>query len=154
MESVWDYPRPPALEPCTRRVRVVLGDVTIADSARALRLLETSHPPAIYVPRQDVAPGVLTAAGRPPSFCEWKGIATYLDVHGGGRTARAAAWTYPEPVARYADLAGHVSFYPGLMDACLLGDEVVRAQEGGFYGGWVTADIEGPFKGAPGTAGW
>ena len=154
MESVWDYPRPPRLEPCTRRVRVVLGGVGIADSTRALRVLETSHPPGIYVPLEDVRDDALHPARRAPTFCEWKGVAHYFDVTAGGRTATGAAWAYPDPVADFAALRGHVSFYPGLMDACLLDDEPVHAQEGGFYGGWITADIRGPFKGAPGTARW
>ena len=154
MENVWDYPRPPALEPCVRRVRVVLGGVTIADSTQALRLRETSHPPAIYIPPDDIVAGVLSPARTGGSFCEWKGTAHYLDVIAGGRTVSAGAWAYTDPAARYAALRDHVAFYPGGMDQCLLDDEVVRAQEGGFYGGWITADIEGPFKGAPGTRGW
>lgn len=152
-ERVWDYPRPPALQPCPRRVRVELGGVTIADSTAALRVLETSHPPAIYVPPADVAAGCLEpAAGR--SSCEWKGSATYFDVVGGGRRAAAAAWTYRAPLARYAALRDHVAFYPGRMDACWLDDERVQAQPGDFYGGWITSDLIGPFKGAAGTAGW
>ena len=154
MESVWDYPRPPRLEACTRRVRVELGGVVIVDSTRAWRVLETSHPPAIYVPPQDVLEGSLTPSGHHRTFCEWKGDARYFDVSAGGRTAEAGAWAYPEPVPAFAALRDHVSFYPGRMDACLLDDERVQAQEGGFYGGWITADIQGPFKGAAGTRGW
>jgi len=154
MENVWDYPRPPALEPCARRVRVVLGGVTIADSTAAQRVLETSHPPTIYVPPGDVADGALTPSAARSTFCEWKGVAVYFDVHGGGRTVTAAAWAYPDPTARFADLRDHVAFYPSRMDACLLDDETVRSQEGDFYGGWITADITGPFKGPPGTRGW
>lgn len=154
MENVWDYPRPPALEPCSRRARVELGGVTVADSGAALRMLETSHPPAIYLPPGDVAAGALTPSRARPTFCEWKGIAVYFDVHGGGRTVEAGAWAYPDPSARYTALRDHVSFYPGRMDRCLLDEEVVRAQDGDFYGGWITADISGPFKGAPGTRGW
>ena len=155
METVWDYPRPPRLEQCTRRVRIVLGGRTIADSTRALRVLETSHPPGIYVPPEDFVPGSLTKARARRTLCEWKGLASYLDVNGGeGRLERSAAWTYPAPVAEYAALKDHVSVYPGRMDACYLDDELVTAQEGDFYGGWITADIAGPFKGAPGTFGW
>lgn len=154
MESVWDYPRPPRLEPCSRRVRVELGGLVLADSTRALRVLETSHPPAIYVPPQDITPGALRPSERQPSFCEWKGVARYLDVLAGEVVGAAAAWTYPDPSAAFAALAGHVSFYPGRMDACRLDDELVQAQPGDFYGGWITADIQGPFKGAPGTLGW
>src|SRR3712207_1492281 len=108
MENVWDYPRPPAVAPCERRVRIELGGSLIADSTRALRVLETSHPPTIYVPLADVAPGALrSAAGA--SFCEWKGRAAYFDVVGGERVEARAAWHYPRPVAAYAALRRHVA---------------------------------------------
>jgi uncharacterized protein (DUF427 family) len=154
MENVWDYPRPPALVPCGRRVRVELGGAVIARSTSALRVLETSHPPTIYVPPADVAPGALRpAAGS--SMCEWKGRAAYFDVLGGdGTVAEWAAWSHPSPHPDYAAVAGFVAFYPGRMDAAWLDDERVAAQEGDFYGGWVTADLAGPFKGAAGTLGW
>jgi uncharacterized protein (DUF427 family) len=153
IESVWDYPRPPALVPCRRRVRIELGGVTIVDSTAALRVLETSHPPTIYVPPADIAPACIRpAAGR--SFCEWKGTAAYLDVVVGERREARAAWTYPAPVAAYAGLCDHVAFYPSRMDACWLGDERVQSQAGDFYGGWITAELRGPFKGGPGTRGW
>ena len=154
MEDVWKYPRPPALVPCGRRVRIELGGVVIADSTAALRVLETSHPPTIYVPPQDVAPGALRPVRGKRSFCEWKGDASYYDVLGGTRAEAAAAWTYPAPVPRYAALRDHVCFYPSRMDACWLDDERVQSQAGDFYGGWITADLQGPFKGAPGTLGW
>ena len=132
---------------------MILGGETIADTTGALRVLETSHPPAFYLPRGDVAPGALVpAAGS--SFCEWKGHAAYLDVVGGDVTAPRAAWFYPEPVAAFAALRDHVAVYPGRMEACFVGDERVRAQEGDFYGGWITDEVVGPFKGAPGTWGW
>lgn len=130
-----------------------LGGVTIADSTRTLRILETSHPPVYYIPRGDIAPDVLMAA-EGASFCEWKGIARHLDVAGGGAVAKAAAWTYPDPSPAYRALADHVAFYPSRMDACLVEGERVLAQEGDFYGGWVTSDIVGPFKGGPGSFGW
>ena len=149
MENVWDYPRPPAIEPCTRRVRVVCGGVVLADSEHALRVLETSHPPAIYVPPADVR-GLVPSSSR-STFCEFKGTARYLDAATG---ERAVAWTYPQPSPGYEALRGFVSFYPGRVDGAWLDDERVRAQEGGFYGGWITSDIAGPFKGAPGTQGW
>lgn len=153
MEDVWSYPRPPAVVPCERRVRIELGGACIADSRRALRVLETSHPPTIYVPADDFLPGVLRpAAGR--SACEFKGTAAYFDVESGGALARAAAWTYPDPAEPYAALRGHVAVHPGRMDACRLDDEVVRAQAGGFYGGWITSDLRGPFKGGAGTSRW
>ena len=149
MERVWDYPRPPALVPCERRVRIEVDGGTIVDSTAALRVLETSHPPTIYVPPADVADGVLTPASG-SSLCEWKGRAAYHDVCGRSR----AAWSYADPVARYAALRDHLCFYPSRMDACWLGDERVQSQEGDFYGGWITADLVGPFKGGPGTLGW
>jgi len=152
-ESVWDYPRPPALEPCTRRVRIELGGVTVADSTAALRVLETSHPPTIYVPPADVAPRCLRP-GTGRSLCEWKGIATYFDVAAGDRREPAAAWTYREPVEHFEQLRDHVAFYPGRMDACWLDEERVASQRGDFYGGWITSDLRGPFKGGAGSTRW
>lgn len=154
MENVWEYPRPPALVPCERRVRIDLGGVVVAESTSALRVLETSHPPTIYVPPGDIADGALVPAGGRGSFCEWKGAARYFDVVGGDRMEARAAWAYAVPVERYAALRDHVAFYPSRMDACWLDEEQVLSQEGDFYGGWVTADLAGPFKGGPGTLGW
>ena len=152
-ESVWDYPRPPALVRCERRVRIELGGVTVADSTNALRVLETSHPPTIYVPPADVDPACIrAAAGR--SYCEWKGEATYVDVLAAARCEPRAAWAYPAPSAPYEALRDHLAFYPGRMDACWLDDERVRSQAGDFYGGWITADLQGPFNGADGTRHW
>lgn len=152
-ESVWDYPRPPALQSCTRRVRVELGGATLADSSAALRVLETSHPPTIYVPLADIAAGCLrTGDGR--SLCEWKGIAEYLDVTAGERCEAAAAWTYREPYERFAQLRDHVAFYAARMDACWLDEERVASQPGDFYGGWITSELRGPFKGGPGSVRW
>jgi uncharacterized protein (DUF427 family) len=152
-ESVWDYPRPPRLEDTGKRVRVVFGGQIIVDTQRAKRVLETSHPPVYYVPLEDVAAGVLRPTAR-RTVCEWKGAAAYYDVTAGDRTARDAAWGYPRPTPAFAPIAGHVAFYPGRMDACLVDEEPVRPQPGGFYGGWVTPDVVGPFKGEPGTGGW
>jgi uncharacterized protein (DUF427 family) len=149
MESVWDYPRPPAVEPSARRARVEHGGVVVADSERALRVLETSQPPGIYFPPEDVRMDLLEAH-RQRTLCEWKGQAHYWTVAG----ADAAAWSYPQPVGSYAALRDHVAFYPQRVDACYLDDERVQANGGDFYGGWITADIGGPFKGGPGTAGW
>jgi uncharacterized protein (DUF427 family) len=152
-ESAWAYPRPPALEATDAHLVVVLGGVTIADTQRAYRVLETSHPPNYYFPPGDVAPGALApAAGS--SFCEWKGRARYYDVVGGDRTEPKAAWAYDTPSPRFAPIQGHLAFYPGRMDACFVDGERVTAQEGGFYGGWITAGVVGPFKGGPGTRGW
>jgi uncharacterized protein (DUF427 family) len=153
MERARDYPRPPRLERSARRVRVVLGGVTIVDSADCWRVLETWHPPAWYMPAEAFAPDALRdAAGS--SFCEWKGRARYHDLLAGGVTAARAAWSYPDPTPAFAAIAGHVALYAGRVDACFVDDERVTPQEGGFYGGWITPDVQGPFKGAPGTQGW
>ena len=132
---------------------VVLGGVEVCRTSRAWRVLETSHPPSWYLPRADWLAGSLQPAGG-TSFCEWKGLADYLDVVGGAVIAPQAAWSYPEPTPGFAALAGAVAVYPAAMDVCSVDGEVVRPQECGFYGGWVTADVVGPFKGAPGTRGW
>jgi uncharacterized protein (DUF427 family) len=152
-ESVWDYPRPPRVEPSGQRVVVSFGGVVIADTRDALRVLETSHPPAYYLPRSAFSRDVLSSAPG-SSVCEYKGRAAYLDVRAGGVTARRAAWTYPSPAPGYEILGDHVSLYPGAMDACELDGERVVPQEGDFYGGWITSRVVGPFKGAPGTLGW
>lgn len=155
LESVWDYPRPPRLEPCSKRVRVVLGGAVIADTTQAYRVLETSHPPTYYVPAEDLAPGSLEASRAGGSFCEWKGMASYLDAIGGdGRRVERAGWTYLDPAPGFEAIRGAVAFYAGLMDECTVGGERVVEQEGGFYGGWITSDVAGPFKGAPGTFNW
>lgn len=152
-ESVWDYPRPPSLVPDDRLVVVVLGGEQVCRSQHALRVLETSHPPVWYLPRSDWLPGALQPATG-TSYCEWKGVAHYLTVMGGDRSPERAAWTYPQPVPAYAALEGMVAVYPELMDACSVAGEPVRAQDGGFYGGWVTGEVVGPFKGAPGSTSW
>ncbi len=147
-ESVWDYPRPPRIEPSGKRVRVVLGGTVIADTARAHRVLETSHPPVYYVPLDDVAPGSLEPSRGRTTFCEWKGVASYFDGIGGdGRRVERAAWTYHDPSPGFEAIRDAVAFYPGLMDECTLDGERIEAQEGGFYGGWITSEIVGPFKG-------
>lgn len=152
-ESVWDYPRPPRAEPVASTVRVVLGGVVVAESSRAIRVLETSHPPGYYLPIEDWRPGALApTAGS--SVCEWKGVATYWDVTGDDRTVPAAAWGYPDPTPGFASIADCVSVYPGRMDRCEVGGVTVVPQPGEFYGGWITPDIVGPFKGGPGTWGW
>jgi uncharacterized protein (DUF427 family) len=140
-ESVWDYPRPPRVEPANRRIRVVLGGETIVDTRRAHRVLETSHPPVYYVPAEDVVPGALAPAGGRTTFCEWKGTASYFDVSAGGARAERAAWTYPDPIAGFEEIKDAVAFYPALMDACYVDDERVEPQPGGFYGGWITSDV-------------
>jgi len=152
-ESVWDYPRPPALEPTDRRIRVVFNDVTIADTTEAFRVLETSHPPAYYVPPADVAMEHLEQESR-TTMCEFKGRAIYYTVTVGDRSSRSAGWAYPDPTDRFAALQDHITFYASKVDACYVDDEQARAQEGDFYGGWITDDVVGPFKGGPGTMGW
>jgi uncharacterized protein (DUF427 family) len=151
-ENVQAYPRPPALEPVTLRVSVRLGGAVVADTSRALRVLETHHAPTYYIPPEDVAAELRPAAGT--TLCEWKGVARYFDVTAGGVTARRAAWRYDAPSGRFRALAGHVAFYAGLMEACRVGDMAVEPQPGGFYGGWVTPNLDGLVKGAPGTRHW
>ena len=152
-ESVWDYPRPPRVEPCSDRVVVRFNGQVLADTVGSFRVLETSHPPGFYLPIADFLPGSLQPTRR-RTVCEFKGVAAYLDVVLDGRRADAAAWVYPEPVLGYEMLRDHVALYPGLMDECSVNGEVVTKQDGDFYGGWITRNIVGPFKGAPGTLGW
>lgn len=151
-ESVWDYPRPPRLEEDTRRVVVRAGDVLVAESTRALRLLETASPPTFYLPVADVDLTRLQSAGG-GSHCEWKGQARYLDVLTDEGTLEGAAWTYDDPFPPYQAMAGALSFYPARLE-CFVDGERVLPQPGGFYGGWVTSEIVGPIKGDPGTGGW
>ncbi len=152
-ESVWDYPRPPRVEPCSARVRVEFGGETVADSVRAYRLLETSHPPTYYIPPEDIRREFLRANAR-RTFCEFKGSASYWDLVTRERASVAAAWSYASPAGAYSMLRDHVAFYAHKADACFVGEERVQAQEGDFYGGWITSEITGPFKGAAGTRGW
>ena len=152
-ESVWDYPRPPRMEDVEGKVKVVFGGVTIAYTTRAKRVLETSHPPVYYVPPEDIRTEHLRPSSA-TSYCEWKGRTSYYDVVTENRTEKRAAWFYPSPTGSFRDLKDYVAFYPSKMDACWVGGEKVEAQEGDFYGGWITANIVGPFKGAPGTWGW
>ena len=150
---MWDFPRPPALEAIEAHLEVVLGGVTIAETRRAYRVLETSHPPNYYLPPADVLPGALERADG-SSFCEWKGRAHYYTVTGGNRIERHAAWAYDTPSTRFAPIRRYVAFYPARMDACFVDGERVTPQEGGFYGGWITSRVVGPFKGGPATRGW
>ncbi len=157
-ESVWDYPRPPRLEPTPRRIHITLGGTIVADTSHALRILETSHPPVYYLPQADLAMHLLRPSPRRGSFCEWKGDARYWNLvlpHG---TLPGVAWSYSTPTRTYAALADHLAFYcaPFLPPhgTCTVAGEQVEPQPGGFYGGWITSDLVGPFKGAPGTLGW
>lgn len=154
MERVWDYPRPPVVVPCERRVRVELGGEVLADSTNALRVLETSHPPTIFVPPGDLRLDLLTPSETRTTWCEYKGTADYLDAAAPGTEAVAIAWRYREPSPAFESIRDHVAFYPGRVDAAWLDDERVQPQDGDFYGGWITTDLVGPFKGAPGTLGW
>lgn len=151
-ESVWDYPRPPRLERSDRHVVVRAGGVTIADTRHAWRVMETSHAPSWYLPPDDVAMEHLgQAEGR--SLCEWKGQADYLDVLVGDLVVPRAAWRYRNPVPAFAPIAGHIAFYPSAVE-CSVDGQAALAQPGGFYGGWITPDVVGPFKGGEGTLGW
>ena len=152
-ESVWDYPRPPRVEPSTETVEITLGGTVVARTTRSLRVLETSHPPTYYLPAADFADGALRPVDG-STYCEWKGEAAYFDLTAGGRTAARAAWTYPQPTRGFEALVDHVAVMPGLVDACTVDGEAVRAQAGGFYGGWITDRVVGPFKGEPGSWGW
>ena len=151
-ENVQSYPRPPALEPVPQRVVIRFGGQVIADTNRALRVLETHHAPTYYLPLADIKPVLQPVAGQ--SFCEWKGEARYFDVVCEGHTAKRAAWAYDQPSDRFKPLAGHVAFYAGMMEACFVGDEKVIPQPGDFYGGWVTSNLDGLVKGGRGTEHW
>lgn len=151
--SVWEYPRPPRVEVSKRCVRVVFGGLTIAHSVRAKRVLETSHPPVYYLPQTDVEMTYLTPTER-ATFCEFKGSARYWSLRVGGEESLDAAWSYPDPSRGFEAIRDHLAFYPSRVGACYLGEERVAAQAGDFYGGWITSEIVGPFKGGPGTSGW
>ena len=152
-ESVWDYPRPPKVEASPKRIQIWFNEVMIVDSQQTQRVLETSHPPVYYIPPADIARQYLTPMSQ-QSYCEWKGMARYYCLQVGNKRVEQAAWYYPEPNAYFSVLKDYVAFYPSRMDACLVDDEKVTAQPGDFYGGWITADIVGPFKGESGTWGW
>jgi uncharacterized protein (DUF427 family) len=151
-ENVQSYPRPPALEPVPQRIIIRLGGELIIETTRALRVLETHHAPTYYLPPEEIQATLRPAQGS--SFCEWKGVARYFDVLAGTKTARRGAWAYDNPTARYLPLAGHVAFYAGLVDEAWVGDLRVVPQPGDFYGGWVTPNLDGQIKGAPGTQNW
>ncbi len=152
-ESVWDYPRPPRLEKSDKQIQVVFNGVTIADTRDAYRVLETSHPPVYYLPPEDIQMHYLIGTDR-NTFCEWKGAGAYYTVRVNDKEAVSAAWYYPSPTADFALIRNYVAFYPGMMDACIVDGERVQPQPGGFYGGWITGEIVGPFKGELGTMMW
>ena len=151
-ENVQSYPRPPALEPVPQRITIRLGGILVAETTRAFRVLETHHAPTYYLPPADISATLQAAPGS--SLCEWKGTARYLDVVAGATCRPRAAWTYDRPSARFAPIAGYVAFYAGLMDEAWVGDLRVLPQPGDFYGGWITPNLEGRIKGAPGTRHW
>ena len=152
-ESVWRYPRPAVAEPCSARVVIEHCGVVFADTRASIRTLETSHPPSYYIPPADLRPGVLRrAAGG--SFCEWKGQAIYWDVVVDDVELPRIGWSYPTPTPPFAALRDHVAFYAAPFDRCSVDGETVTPQPGGFYGGWITSAVAGPFKGGPGTQGW
>ena len=152
-ESVWAYPRPAIAEPCRARIAIEHQGVLIADTVASIRTLETSHPPSYYIPAGDLRPGVLRrAAGG--SFCEWKGQAIYWDVVVGDVVLPRVGWSYPDPTPPFAILRDHVAFYAAPFDRCSVDGETVTPQPGGFYGGWITSAVAGPFKGGPGSQGW
>jgi uncharacterized protein (DUF427 family) len=152
-ESVWDYPRPPAIDPSDEHVVVTHMGVVIAESRRALRVLETSHAPVYYLPPEDVVQAYLQPIER-RTYCEFKGVAAYADVVVGDARSPAACWFYPRPTAGFAAIAGYLTFYPSRVDRITVDGEVVRSVGGDFYGSWVTSRVVGPFKGGPGTEGW
>ena len=152
-ESVWDYPRPPKVETVKERISVRFAGEVIADTTRARRVLETSHPPVYYLPPDDVRLDLLVPApGR--SFCEFKGEASYVTIVTKSRRSERAGWLYESPTSAFRSIAGHLAFYASRIDEAKVGDEVVLSQPGDFYGGWITSWVTGPFKGAPGTMGW
>lgn len=152
-ESVWDYPRPPAISPSTEQVRIVQNGQTIASTRDAIRILETSQAPAFYIPRADIAQDIL-AISRQRSFCEWKGMATYWHIHLGNHTITDVGWSYERPTPDYEAIKGYLAFYAQRLDECWVGDDKVYPNAGSFYGGWITTKVSGPFKGAAGSLGW
>lgn len=152
-ESVWDYPRPPRIEPATKRIRVIVGGITIADSTHALRVLETAGAPVYYLPPADIRMDLLRPTQH-ASVCEWKGRASYHEIVLPGRIIPDAAWSYAHPSTGYEAIRDHLAFYAWRVDEAWVDDELATPQPGRFYGGWVTADVVGPFKGSPGTLGW
>ncbi len=152
-ESVWDYPRPPKLELTNKHLKINFNGEIIAKTNRAFRILETSHPPVYYFPPEDVRMEFLSEATG-ASFCEWKGRARYYSIKVGEKRVENGAWFYTNPTKQFADIKDYIAFYPSKMDTCYVNGELVKMQEGDFYGGWITKDIVGPFKGGAGTWGW
>lgn len=152
-ESVWDYPRPPRVEKTSKLLKIIVNGEVIAETNEGYRVLETSHPPAYYIPQKDIKMDYLNDTSR-STFCEFKGTASYWTVSVGDKSVSNAAWGYKNPARGFEAIKDHICFYASKMDACYVDDEEVQAQEGDFYGGWITSDIVGPFKGGAGTRGW
>ncbi|MCL2938725.1 MAG: DUF427 domain-containing protein [Trichodesmium sp. MAG_R02] len=152
-ESVWDYPRPPRLEDTDKSIRIIFNNVVLAETNKAKRVLETSHPPSCYIPPEDVKVEYLISNPR-KTFCEWKGYASYYDISVDAKYVNYPVWRYLEPTTYFLPIKGYYSFYANLMDACYVNDELVKPQAGNLYGGWITSDIVGPFKGEAGTRWW
>lgn len=152
-ESVWDYPRPPRLEDTTKHIQIVFNEVVIADTQRAKRVLETSHPPVYYIPPEDIRQEYLVSVPQ-TTYCEWKGRGGYYSLVVGDKQVLNVAWYYPQPTETFAAIKDYIAFYAHPMDACYVDGEKVQPQPGNFYGGWITDDIVGPFKGIPGSWGW
>eukprot|EP00899_Mesostigma_viride_P013209 jgi/Mesvir1/2188/Mv16693-RA.1 len=153
-ESVWDYPRPAIAQPTTKHLQVIFNNKTIMDTKRGFRVLETSHPPTYYFPREDVDMSCFEEVPGVGSICEWKGGAVYFNIVVDGKRLERIAWSYPNPTESFKGMAGYIAVYPWAMDACLVDGEKATPQEGRFYGGWITKDVVGPFKGGAGTWGW
>jgi len=153
-ESVWDYPRPPLLEKSLKQIKIIVNQVILVESCNTYRVLETSHPPVYYVPTEDIAMEYLHCASTRKSFCEWKGFASYYDLTVKDKQVINAGWYYREPTAYFAPIKNYIAFYPSKMDFCYVDEELVKSQPGDFYGGWITHDIVGPFKGDIGSWGW
>lgn len=152
-ESVWDYPRPPRWEYSKKHIQIFFAGEKVADTTRAIRVLETSHPPVYYLPPEDIQMQLLED-NTATSYCEWKGRASYYNVIVRDQIAELAAWYYPRPESNFQQIQNYVAFYAQKMERCTIDGEIVRPQPGNFYGGWITNDIVGPFKGTPGTMGW
>jgi uncharacterized protein (DUF427 family) len=152
-ESVWDYPRPPRIEETDKHIEVFFNDILIADSTDVKRVLETSSPPVYYIPTQDIEMKYFIKSDR-RSLCEWKGTAFYYSIKVHDKTAYDAAWYYPNPTPSFESIKNYIAIYPQNMDACFVDGEIAQPQPGNFYGGWITSDIVGPFKGEPGTESW
>ncbi len=152
-ESVWDYPRPPKLVDCSKRIRIEVGNITLVDSKNTIRCLETSHPPVYYIPQSDIKMDYLKTTDK-NTYCEFKGQANYYDLIIGDKIVKEVAWEYANPAKGFEKIKNYLAFYATKVDACYVDDEKVKPQEGSFYGGWVTNDIVGPFKGSSGTTFW